>query len=318
MARSPDVVPVGAASAAVLDVACRLAESGSAVASEITQAAAAVAPELASLPPDYLRSAITRLITAPYASDGLQWLHDAGVLAALIPDLDATVNFSQEAGRRHKDVWEHTKQVVMQSSNQPIVRWAALLHDIGKVSTRIMLPDGKVTFHRHAEVGARMFDTLGRRLGFPRPERQRIRFLIVNHLRANAYEPEWTDAAVRRFDHEMGDALPELVELSRADVTSARPGRRQEAGRNIDALLQRIAAVRELDARVPPLPPGVGNAIMEAFAIPPSRRVGELRKLCEDAIERGELQERQPSEYYVDYLRKQGLAGEPRDSQETP
>jgi len=73
--------------------------------------------------------------------------------------------------------------------------------------------------------------------------------------------------------------------------------------------MQRIHAIRALDAHMPPLPPGVGNAIMEAFKVPPSRRVGELRKLCEDAIERGELVERQPSEYYVDYLRRQGIAG---------
>ena len=89
---------------------------------------------------------------------GLQWMHDAGVLAVLLPELEATVDFSQEAGRRHKDVWEHTKQVVRQSVPNPLVRWAALLHDIGKVPTRVMLPDGRVNFHRHAEVGARMWD----------------------------------------------------------------------------------------------------------------------------------------------------------------
>ena len=309
MARSSEVVPFGATPAGVFDIACRLAESGGSLPTEITEAARAVAGELVSFVPDEVRCALERIITAPHADDGLQWLHEAGVLAQVVPELDATVNFSQEAGLRHKDVWEHTKQVVMQSPAQPIVRWAALVHDIGKVGTRVMLSEGKVTFHRHAEVGARLFDTLARRLGFPRAERKRIRFLVVSHLRANAYEPEWTDAAVRRFDHEMGDALPDLVELSRADVTSARPGRRQEAARNIEALLQRIAAVRELDACVPPLPPGVGNAIMEAFAIPPSRRVGELRKLCEDAIERGELLERQPVEYYVDFLRRQGIQG---------
>ena len=74
-------------------------------------------------------------------------------------------------------------------------------------------------------------------------------------------------------------------------------------------MLQRIVAIRELDARVPPLPPGLGNAIMEAFALSPSRRIGELRKLCEEAIFRGELIERQPSEYYVDHLRKVGITG---------
>jgi poly(A) polymerase len=111
---------------------------------------------------------------------------------------------------------------------------------------------------------------------------------------------------VRRFDHEMGELLDDLIELSRADVTSARPGRRQEAARNVEALMQRVLAVRALDARVPPLPPGLGNAIMEAFHLPPSRRVGELRKQCEDAIGRGELLERQEASYYLDYLRGQG------------
>ena len=227
----------------------------------------------------------------------------------LLPELDATVDFSQEAGRRHKDVWEHTKQVVMQAPARPLLRWAALLHDVGKVSTRALLPDGRVTFHRHAEVGARMFNTIARRLGFERGDRQRIAALILHHLRANAYEAEWTDAAVRRFDHEMGDLLDDLIDLSRADVTSARPGRKQEAARNIEALLQRITAVRAIDARVPPLPPGLGDAIMEAFGLAPSRRVGELRKLCEDAIERGELVERQVATYYVDYLKGRGITG---------
>ena len=197
----------------------------------------------------------------------------------------------------------------MQSPPRPLVRWAALLHDVGKVPTRVLLPDGRVTFHRHAELGARMFGTIARRLGFERGDRHNIRALVLYHLRANAYESGWTDAAVRRFDHEMGDALGDLIDLSRADVTSARPGRKQEAARNIEALLQRILAVRELDARVPPLPPGVGNAIMEAFQLSPSRRIGELRKICEDAIERGELSERQPSEYYVEFLRRSGIVG---------
>jgi poly(A) polymerase len=302
-ATEEEATPFGTGADAILQVAAQVAATGQVVASEITVAAHLAAPDLAGLPPDRLRQALERLLLAPSAGQGLQWLHDAGALAVLLPELDATVDFSQEAGRRHKDVWEHTKQVVAQASPRPLVRWAALLHDVGKVSTRVLLPDGRVTFHRHAEVGARMFGAIARRLGFDKAERQRISGLILHHLRANAYEPGWTDAAVRRFDHDMGDLLEDLIDLSRADVTSARPGRRQEASRNIDALLQRILAVRALDARVPPLPPGVGDAIMQAFELPPSRRVGELRKLCEDAIARGELAERQPPAYYVDFLR---------------
>lgn len=301
--------PFGAGPEAVLDVACRVAGEGLVMPAEVTLAAREVAPEIAALPAAKQRDALQRIILAPHLGEGLQWLHEAGVLPVILPEIDATVDFSQEAGRRHKDVWEHTKQVVRQSPEKPLVRWSALLHDIGKVPTRVMLPDGRVTFHRHAEVGARMFDGIARRLQFDREARQKIRFLIYNHLRANAYQPSWTDSAVRRFDHEMGINLEELVELSLADVTSRRPGRRQEAADNIQSLVRRIDEVRALDAKMPPLPPGLGNAVMAAFGLPPGRRIGELRKMCEDAIERCELEERRDADYYIEYLRKQGITG---------
>jgi poly(A) polymerase len=297
----------GAGPEAILDVAVQVARDGLALPAEVTLAAREAAPGLTELTPVKLRQALENIILAPNLGAGLQWLHDSGALAVVLPELEATVDFSQEAGRRHKDVWEHTKQVVRQAPENALVRWSALLHDIGKVPTRVMLPDGRVTFHRHAEVGARMFDGVARRLQFDREGRQRIRFLIYNHLRANAFHCSWTDSAVRRFDLEMGRYLDDLIELSLADVTSRRPGRRQEASDNIQALLKRILEVRELDAKVPPLPAGLGNAFMQAFAIPAGRRIGELRKLCEDAIEKGELEERRDADYYVDFLRRQGV-----------
>jgi poly(A) polymerase len=310
MPSHPLAAPYGAGPDAILEVARRAAATGHRLPEEVTLAAREAAPEIAGLPPERVREAVQAVIMSPYLGEGLQWLHESGALAVVLPELDATVDFSQEAGRRHKDVWEHTKQVIRQSSQNPLVRWAALLHDIGKVPTRVLLPDGRVTFHRHAEVGARMFDQIGRRLGFDREARQKIRFLIHHHLRANAYQAGWTDAAVRRFDHEMGANLAELIDLSRADVTSRRPGRRQQAAENIEALMRRIAAIRELDARIPPLPPGLGNAIMEAFGLPPGRRIGELRKLCEEACERGELAERREPAYYIEWLRARPAAAE--------
>jgi poly(A) polymerase len=310
--------PFGGSPEGLLDLAGTVASDGQPPPPALTEAARAVAPLAAQITPARARAGVQAVIMGKALDTGLQWMHDIGLLGVLLPELEATVDFSQEAGRRHKDVWEHTKQVIRQSVPHPLVRWAALLHDIGKVPTRVLLPDGRVTFHRHAEVGARMWDPIGKRLAFDKPDRQKIRFLILHHLRANAYEPSWTDAAVRRFDHEMGEHLDDLLDLSRADVTSRRPGRRQEAVQNIHALKLRILAIRELDARVPPLPAGLGNAIMEAFAMPPSRRIGDLRKLCEDAIERGELAERQDATYYVDYLRKAGITSDapkrpPRD-----
>ncbi len=301
--------PFGASPVSLLDVAVAIAENGAGRVppATLTQAARESAPLITQVEPAKVRAGMEAVILGRSLDEALQWMHEAGLLAVMLPELEATVDFSQEAGRRHKDVWEHTKQVVRQSVPKPLVRWAALLHDIGKVPTRVMLPDGRVTFHRHAEVGARMFDSVSRRLGFDRTERHKIRFLILHHLRGNAYEPSWTDAAVRRFDHEMGEHLEDLLDLSRADVTSRRPGRRQEAVANIHALKERILAIRDLDARIPPLPPGLGNAIMEAFSLPPSRRVGDIRKLCQDAVERGELEERRDAAYYIDFLRKSGI-----------
>jgi poly(A) polymerase len=107
----------------------------------------------------------------------------------------------------------------------------------------------------------------------------------------------------------MGRYLDDLVELSLADVTSRRPGRKAEAANNIQELIARIEAVRAMDAKVPPLPAGLGNAFMQAFAIQPGKRIGELRKLCEDAIDRGELEERRDPIYYVEFLRAQGVTG---------
>lgn len=306
---APTAALLGAGPESLFDVAEAVSAQGRFPDPAITEAARAAASAAASVSGDRVRAALEAILLNRHLDLGLQWLHESGVLAQVLPEIDATVNFSQEAGRRHKDVWEHTKQVIQQSVPNPLIRWAALLHDIGKVPTRVILPDGRVTFHRHAEVGARMFDPIARRFGFDKPARQKVRFLILNHLRANAYAPGWTDAAVRRFDHEMGEHLDDLLDLSCADVTSRRPGRRQEAAANIQALKRRILVVRELDARVPPLPAGLGNAIMEAFKLPPSKLIGDLRKMCQDAAERGDIEERREPAYYVEFLRAQGITG---------
>jgi poly(A) polymerase len=271
---------------------------------EMTAAARAHAEATRNLSPELARAEFEALLLGHGVHLALQWLHDSGVLAIWLPELEATVDFSQEAGRRHKDVWEHTKQVVRQSVPRPLVRWAALLHDIGKVPTRTFTPDGGVHFHRHSEVGARMFHDVARRFRFAKPDKQHIHFLILHHLRANQYDGTWTDAAVRRFDREMQEGLTDLLDLSRADITSARPGRRQNALRSISELSSRIMKLREEDAVVPPLPTGIGNVIMEKFALPASKQIGDLKKALEAAVEKGELEARREAEYYLEYVAK--------------
>jgi poly(A) polymerase len=288
----------------VLEVARRCAVEERTPAPDVTAAARAQAEASRALAPELVRSGLEAMLLGRGVHVALQWLHDSGVLAVWLPELEATVDFSQEAGRRHKDVWEHTKQVVRQSVPRPAVRWAALLHDIGKVPTRTFTPDGGVHFHRHSEVGARMFEDVARRFRFDKPMKQKLKFLILHHLRPNQYDASWTDSAVRRFDRELQEHLTDLLDLSRADITSARPGKRQNALRNISELSQRIQTLREEDAKVPPLPTGIGNVIMEHFQLPPSRQIGDLKRALEVAVDSGELEPRREAEYYLAHVAK--------------
>jgi poly(A) polymerase len=207
---------------------------------------------------------------------------------------------------RHKDVWKHTKQVVWQSVPRLEVRWAALFHDIGKVKTRSITPDGKVHFLGHAEVGTRMFEKLDRRMGLFGYEpslKDTVRFLVLHHLRANQYENDWTDSAVRRFARELGAHLDDLLCLARADITTKRPEKKRKGLQQIDELQHRITTLAEEDARLPPLPSGIGDEIMRAFGLPPSRKIGELKKALEEAVEKGEIAPQQPAEAYVEFVR---------------
>jgi poly(A) polymerase len=252
-----------------------------------------------------LRARLDRIVMSPDADDGLEALRECGALSAVLPEVDAMVGFG-DGEWRHKDVWKHTKQVVRQAVPRIEVRWAALLHDIGKVRTRTISPDGEVHFFGHAEVGARMFDKIDRRLPLfaadPLLQRE-IRFLILHHLRASQYDASWTDSAVRRFAREMGDSLEDLLCLSRADITTKRPEKKRRGLRQIGELAERVASLAAEDAVVPPLPSGVGDAIMAAFGIPPSRRIGELKRALEQAVEAGEVPSHQPSDAYVEFLR---------------
>jgi poly(A) polymerase len=291
---------------AMLDVAAAIAEGGRTPSEAVTRAAFDARTLAADADHVRLRAAVEAMLMGRDVDLALEWVRETGLLLVLFPELAATVDLVQEAGRMHKDVWDHTKLVVRQAVRRPLVRWAALLHDIGKVPTRTFTKDG-VHFHGHAEVGARMFDRIHARFDLARDERQTIRFLIKHHLRTNQYSEQWTDSAVRRFHREMGPHMRDLLDLSRADITSKRPGRRKSLLEQISALADRAERLAEADAILPPLPSGVGTAIMSAFAIPPSRLIGDLKRALEEAIGKGELEARREDEYYVAYIARAGL-----------
>jgi poly(A) polymerase len=264
-----------------------------------------VRPEdVAALQPNAVRGLLDRIILADHADAGLDSLLTTGMLDVLLPEVKAMVGFG-DGEWRHKDVWKHTKQVVCQSIPRLEVRWSALFHDIGKVKTRSISPDGEVHFFGHAEVGARMFDKLERRQRlFSSDEslRQEIRFLVLHHLRASQYDGKWTDSAVRRFAREMGPYLDDLLCLSRADITTKRPEKKRRGIGMIEQLSIRIGELAAADAKVPPLPSGVGDALMTAFALPPSRLIGDIKRALEAAIDSGEIPAYEECGFYVEYV----------------
>lgn len=252
---------------------------------------------------DRWRPLFDRILVARHADSALEALLQCGFLAQVLPELTRMVGFGD--GESHKDVWLHTKRVVIQSIPRLSVRWAALLHDVGKPRTRSVGADGVVHFFHHAEEGARMFDRIDRRLGLFAAEPElagAVRFLILHHQRAHQYDENWTDSAVRRFAREMGTGLDDLMALSRADMTTKRRDKRRRFLFQLKHLQERITKLAAADQRVAPLPKGLGAAIMSHFALPPGRRIGEVRKALEAAIEAGDVDALQPAETYLAFV----------------
>ena len=125
----------------------------------------------------------------------------------------------------------------------------------------------------------------------------------MHHLRANQYSPDWTDSAVRRFARELGEHLDDLLCLARADITTKRPEKKRRGLQQIDELQARIGSLAAEDARVPALPSGIGDEIMRAFGMPPSRKVGDVKRMLELAVESGEIAPQQDPSAYIEFLR---------------
>lgn len=252
---------------------------------------------------DAFRERLFELLVSEKPAEGLRFLLKSGALALFLPELCETVDLSSEDDRRHKHVWDHTLQVVTQIEPRLELRLAALFHDIGKVRTREFTPDGKVTFYGHDRVGGRMFRKIAQRLGIPDPPAGHVQQLVALHLRPGQYQPSWTDSAVRRFERELPEGvLDDLLALGRSDITSKRPGRREQAVRLIDELDRRIREIVATDAIVPPLPTGLGNVLMERLGMTPGPELGRIMKQLIAGVEAGSLERGADFDYYLGKL----------------
>lgn len=249
---------------------------------------------LAIVSAERIRDEFDKLLVVDDPSAGLWFLVDTGLMDEFLPELPS-MRLEQDPIHRHKDVLTHTiavvRNVAPQRDGEPnrIVRLAALFHDIGKPRTRAIGEHG-VSFHHHEVVGARMTRERMRAMRYSREDVDVVSQLVFLHLRFHTYAMGWTDAAVRRFVRDAGDQLPELIELTRCDVTTRNKRRAAELARRMDALEVRITEL-EAEEELKSIRPDIdGNAVMTHLGLAPGREVGEAMKyLLELRLEEGPL-----------------------------
>ena len=271
------------------------------VAPEVVAAMTAMCGRLAIVSAERVRDELVKLVLGAYPRAGLRLLVDTGLAQLVLPELPALA-LEVDEHHRHKDVYEHTLQVLeraidLETSHEPVsgpdlvLRFAALMHDVGKPRTRRFEDDGGVSFHHHEMVGARMTRKRMQVLRFSTDDTEAVSRLVELHLRFHGYgDGEWTDSAVRRYVRDAGDLLPRLHKLTRADCTTRNKRKADRLARTYDELEARIARLSEEEELAAMRPALDGNRIMEILGIPPGRDVGAAYAfLLELRLERGLL-----------------------------
>jgi poly(A) polymerase len=273
-----------------------VAQLGFTPAPRVVAAMTAMAAELGRITPERVQVELSKLLLGAHPRRGLELLVDTGLADVVLPEVPA-MRLAIDEHMQHKDVYTHSlvvlEQAIGRETDGPdlVLRLAALLHDVGKPDTRRREPDGRVSFHHHEVVGAKLVRKRLRALRYPKVVVDEVAQLVFLHLRFHGYGGgEWTDSAVRRYVTDAGPLLERLHKLVRSDCTTRNKRRAAALQRTYDDLESRIAALRaqeELDAIRPDLD---GNAIMELLGIGPGPLVGQAYKhLLGLRMERGPL-----------------------------
>jgi poly(A) polymerase len=274
----------------------------------------AMAGQLGRITAERVQAELTKLLLAEDPVRGLELLTDTGMADAVLPELPALRMTADEHGQ-HKDVYAHTLQVLRQAIEieeagpDLTLRWAAVLHDVGKPATRRFEGAGRVSFHHHEVVGARLAKARLKELRYPRHLVEDVARLVYLHLRFYGYgDAAWTDSAVRRYVTDAGPLLHRLNMLVRSDVTTRNRRRALTLNAACDDLEERIAALRakeQLDAIRPDLD---GNQIMAVLGIGPGPTVGKAyRYLLERRIERGPVDPAAAVAELIEWAGREGL-----------
>ncbi|WP_444465656.1 CCA tRNA nucleotidyltransferase [Streptomyces griseoloalbus] len=266
------------------------------VAPEVVAAMKEMAGRIEIVSAERVRDELNKLILSAQPRTGLSLLVDTGIAEYVLPELPA-LHLERDEHHRHKDVYEHTLIVLEQAmaleDDGPdlTLRLAALLHDIGKPRTRRFEKDGRVSFHHHEVVGAKMTKKRMTALKYSNELVKDVSRLVELHLRFHGYGTgEWTDSAVRRYVRDAGPLLSRLHQLTRSDCTTRNRRKATALSRAYDGLEKRIAELQEqeeLDAIRPDLD---GNQIMEILGVKPGQAVGQAYKhMLELRLENGPM-----------------------------
>lgn len=294
------------------------------VADRVRQAIVEMAPQLARITVERVAVELDKMLLGRDPVAGIEFVVQTGLGEIALPEVGA-MQMTIDEHHQHKDVYQHSLTVLRQAialedpgpGQEPggdlVLRWAALLHDIGKPATRRHEPGGGVSFHHHEVVGAKMVRKRLRALKYSKQMIDDVSQLVYLHLRFHGYgDGAWTDSAVRRYVTDAGPLLPRLHKLVRADCTTRNRRRAALLQANYDSLEQRIAelAAKEDLARV--RPDLDGNAIMELLDIPPGPQVGEAWKhLKEVRLDRGPLSREEATEELLAWWRDRNAPGGP-------
>lgn len=255
------------------------------------------------------------ILISPHVGLALALLQKVGFFKNVIPEIEKSINL--KSSKHFKEIWPHTIQVVSQTPPNLALRWAALFHDLGKVKT-FSTKSGKVTFHHHEMVSARIFHSFAKKYKiFTAGSRDEISFLISHLGYVEGYEPSWTDeegnewgwtdSAVRRFAKEMGDYLDDILILSKADITTKHASKRNAILKRMDNLKERIKKIQEEDSKKNILPKGLGLEISKQLGVPLGPEIGKIRNILEENINNGILPPKSEFDCYINFIRENEL-----------